>query len=273
MSQTTYLPGEDVQAFYFAASDKPLFGIYHLPPPGATRQSAIVLCPPLEQEYNRCHRAYRQLAVRLSRAGFPVLRFDYSGTGDSAGDDAVHSLSDWQANTAAAIDEAKRRSGLNTVYLVGLRLGAALAALAALGRSDITGLVLWEPVVSGAAYLEELTAWHQDKLWYFLSEVQAKQGDRPTELLGFALTDTMLSDLNALNLLSLPQPPAPLALLIESGAEESVQRLQRQLETLRVKADYQQVDGPRVWSDDPDKALVPQQVLQAIVNWMSEARS
>ena len=47
----------------------------------------MVLCYPGGQEYIRSRRAFRQLAIRLSSAGFPVLRFDYHGCGDSSGDD------------------------------------------------------------------------------------------------------------------------------------------------------------------------------------------
>lgn len=269
MSQTAYLPGEAVEAFYFGAPDNSLFGIYHLPVPGAARDCAVVLCPPIEPEYIRCHRAYRQLAVRLARAGFPVLRFDYSGTGDSAGEAAVEGLSAWAADVGTAADEAKKRSRLDKVILVGLRLGAALAAAAASGRSDITGLALWEPVVNGTAYVEELRAWHQDKLWYFLSDVQTEELGEPDELLGLALTPTMYSNLRGSDMLTQQLTPGQKVFIVESETEETVQHLRSQLESSSMDVQYQQVEGLRVWSDDPDKALVPHQVLQAIVTWVS----
>lgn len=268
----SHLPGEDVEVFYFGSSEKLLFGIFHRPPPQTARRTGVVLCPPIEQEYIRCHRAYRQWAVRLARAGFPVLRFDYYGTGDSAGDDAVQGLSQWRDDISAAVEELKNRGRLSAVCLGGLRLGAALASQVAAERQDITGLALWEPVVSGQEYLQELLEWHQDKLWYFLSDVQnaPETNVRPSELLGLALTPTMLDDFNQLNLLSTTQPPADRILIIENNATEPAKELLAHFEKLESGVLYKVVAGPRVWSDDPDKALVPHEVLQAMVAWMSE---
>lgn len=271
MSSTMIQPGEDVEAFHFGPADKTLMGIYHRPVPAAGRTCAVVLCPPIEQEYIRCHRAYRQLAVRLARVGFPVLRFDYFGTGDSAGDVAPSGLAQWTADAAAAIETAKDRSRMKQVVIVGLRLGATLAVQVSSQRSDVAGLVLWEPIVNGRAYVEELMAWHQQKIWYFLSDVQSNvPSSEPTELLGLSLNGTMLPDLRAIDLLA-AHPVGQKVLLIESSSMEIVQQFRATLDKTGIALEYQQVDGPRVWSDDPDKALVPQAVLQAIVTWVSGA--
>ena len=61
------------------------------------------------------------------------------------------------ADTRAAIDELKRQvPGLDRVTLVGLRFGATLAAAAAAGRDDVERLVLWDPVVDGADYMQSV---------------------------------------------------------------------------------------------------------------------
>src|SRR4029077_6329596 len=73
-------------AFWFGPPDRRAFGWYHAPL-GAPRDMAVVLCPSLGHESVCTHRAYRPLAEQLATLGFPVLRFDYHGTGDSAGTD------------------------------------------------------------------------------------------------------------------------------------------------------------------------------------------
>ncbi|NWG15761.1 MAG: alpha/beta fold hydrolase [Chloroflexi bacterium] len=268
MSSHVQFPGEAVEVFYFGAPDQPLYGVFHQPAANV-RSCAIVLCPPIEQEYIRCHRAYRQLAVRLARAGFPTLRFDYYGTGDSSGDEAVMGLDVWLDNVGAAMEEAKSRGGASRVALVGLRLGAALALMAARGRPDVAAVALWEPVVSGREYLNELMAWHQEKLRYFLSNIVMDSGQKPTELLGFAITDRMFESLTSLNLLGEGQKLSNPVYIVEAEPDTLVNQLRQQLANRSTEVTYQNADGPRVWTDDPDKALVPNQVLEAIVNWVS----
>jgi pimeloyl-ACP methyl ester carboxylesterase len=75
------------------------------------------------------------------------MRFDYGGTGDSAGDGGRVSLREWTADLATAIEEVRRRSGMSRVALVGQRLGASLAWSAATQRGDVDLLVLWDPIV------------------------------------------------------------------------------------------------------------------------------
>jgi len=63
----------------------------------------------------------------------------------------------WKADIETAMDELRHITDLQQVTLVGLRLGATLAAAVAADRqSDVDELVLWDPVVSGPEYLAEL---------------------------------------------------------------------------------------------------------------------
>jgi alpha/beta superfamily hydrolase len=264
------LPGENIQAFYFGGSEQALFGIYHIPPKALARSHAILLCPSIEQEAIRGHRAYRQLAVRLSRLGFPVMRFDYWGTGDSKGDSAPTSLGRWQQDIAEAIGEIKRRSGVDHICLAGLRLGGTLAILAT-ASLEIDGIALWEPVISGKAYVEALQEWHRDKLRYFLSEMPTvNHGGQSAELLGMEINQAFLDALETLDLLTIQQPPAKQMLLVEHQSQPEVAAFKTSLQQWQIDLQHHCVDDPRVWTDDPDKALVPNQVLQTLTAWFSE---
>jgi exosortase A-associated hydrolase 2 len=260
-----------VAPFYFGPLDKQLFGLYHAPQPGQERDFGVVLCNPWGQEFVRAHRAISQLAVRLARQDFPVLRFDFYGTGDSSGEDVDGTLTQWQADIRAAIHELKRRSRVERVFLAGLRLGASLAALVASGRDDVEGLVLWEPAVQGPEYLQDLTTWHEEKQYYFLSNV--KISAERTELLGFGLHETLLADLAGLDLLAMKRKPAGRILVIENAAalaeaQSSVGCLCEHLRALGAAVNYQRLESFKMWAEDPDKGLVPQLILQAVVSWL-----
>lgn len=124
---------------------------------------AVLLCSPFGCEEISAHRSLRVLAEELARAGLPVLRFDMDGCGDSAGSDSDPSrVAAWTASIGAAMDALRRQSGCAQVALVGLRLGALLAAQVARSRAvlnaDVASLIAIAPVVSGRRYLRECLA-------------------------------------------------------------------------------------------------------------------
>ncbi len=140
-------------AFFLPLGDERLFAFLHLPE-GACRGGAV-LCAPLAEEKLWSHRVFVSFARELAAKGFAVLRFDFRGEGDS---DLPFEESDLEtriADTGAAIDELRQRvPELRNVTLVGLRLGATIAAAAAARRDDVDRLVLWDPVVDGADYMQ-----------------------------------------------------------------------------------------------------------------------
>ncbi len=268
------LPTQDnVTPFYFGPADKRLFGLYYAPQPSQEREQGVLICNPWGQEYIRAHRALSQLGLRLARQGFPTLRFDYFGTGDSAGTDHDGTLEQWQTDVRTAIQELKRRSRADEVFLVGLRLGASLAALVASGRDDVKALVLWEPAVIGADYLQDLFTWHENKQFYFFNKVEARA--EQAELLGFGLHPTLLNGLRGLNLLAIKRKPAAHILTIESPAatadgQPAGKMLNQHFQELGVMVDHRIIESFKMWAEDPDKGLVPQPILEAAISWLAQ---
>jgi pimeloyl-ACP methyl ester carboxylesterase len=124
-----------------------LFAVHDPAVAGTARARAAVICNPLGIEYVYAHRSLRHLALRLARRGFDTVRFDYYGTGDSAGSDEEANVADMHSDVDFAIEAARDIKGARRVTLVGLRDGAAIAARAAMRKpADIDALVLWDPV-------------------------------------------------------------------------------------------------------------------------------
>jgi pimeloyl-ACP methyl ester carboxylesterase len=139
---------------WFGPTERPLFGWAHLPE-GNRARAGVVLCPPLGPEYNAAYATLRLLAEQLAAEGFVVLRIDYDGTGDSAGEeDDPDRLPAWEASVRHALG-LLREAGLARLALVGMRFGSALAALAARSEGGVDCVVLWDPVYSGKSYLAE----------------------------------------------------------------------------------------------------------------------
>jgi alpha-beta hydrolase superfamily lysophospholipase len=137
-----------------------LFGWFHSEPKQASRDVAVLICGALSREALDSHHSLRVLADAFAQAGYPTMRFDYAGAGDSA-DPAPAGVptefwSIWQGNIHEAADRLRRTTGARRLILCGLRIGATLAALAAESREDIAGLILLAPVLRGRSYLRQL---------------------------------------------------------------------------------------------------------------------
>lgn len=260
---------DQIEPFFFGPAGRQLYGCYHEPHGWPAREQAVLICYPYGQEYLRSHRACHHLAAQAARAGFPVMRFDYSGTGDSADAGPELDLAQWQADLRLAATELRKRSGVEQVVLAGLRLGASLALAAAPRTQGLAGLVLWEPVVDGRGYLAELQARHDETIRrFFVLPKDYRPGAQPTELLGFALGDAMRAAVVGLDLLETPVPRKPV-LLVESHAAPELAALAGRL-AQGGQLTHAQVPSFTVWVEDVDKGLVPQQVIEAIVAWLEK---
>ncbi|HET7217704.1 MAG TPA: alpha/beta fold hydrolase, partial [Vicinamibacterales bacterium] len=140
---------------YFAGGDHALFGLMH-EPAGFRAGVPFVFCHPLCEEKLWAHRVFVSFARELAAAGHPVLRFDYSGNGDSDGDFSTLSLGSIARDVRRAIAMVREKTGAPKVHLLGLRFGGLIASLAAEDAADVDRLILWSPVVDGSRYMQEL---------------------------------------------------------------------------------------------------------------------
>lgn len=136
---------------------KGCFGWLHTPPSGAGAGVAVLLCPALGNEGSTAHRQFRLLANALADSGYPTLRFDYLGTGDSSDPSPELELcGEWLRSIHQSADWLRNITGASRLVLCGLRLGATLAAVAAAQRADVAALVLLAPLVRGRSFIRQL---------------------------------------------------------------------------------------------------------------------
>lgn len=263
-------------AGYMGAVDRQLFYCFDAPQKataGATaRPFGFVLCPPSGREYVATHRAFRQFATRLSRAGFPVLRFDYYATGDSAGGDAEGSVEQWLDDVTTALSTFRNHTAGARVWLAGLRVGASLAALHAAQHQDVDGLLLWDPVVNGTRYLDGLLEaqqrWLRLQVW---RDQIPPATDGVREIFGFLLSPCLENGLRAIDLNTLPRAPAAHALVMSSSPQSDPEGCGDLLAARGVAVQRQHVLWPELWAEGAemnDVLMPPARVLQAMVGWV-----
>lgn len=260
-------PGK-VLPFYFGKSDRQLFGCYHQPQLGDLRSCAVVICQPIGHEYIYSHRALRNLATRLCNAGFPVLRFDYYGCGDSAGRGEEGEIGQWLSDISQALAEVRVRSGVDSVCLMGLRLGATLAMIASAECDEIDGLVLWDAVTTGRSYLRELLDLQNEALRLRPKPAGSDKARNSIEVIGFPLSPIFCEQLEGLDLLGISRVPARNVLTLHTDLALTDADLRIHLRRAAARFEDQDLEAPRIWLPTTDGSLhVPAQVLQSILSW------
>jgi pimeloyl-ACP methyl ester carboxylesterase len=261
--------------FYFGSGSRRLFGLYTAARAGAVGNRAVVLCPPWGQEYLCAHRSMRQLANMLNGAGFHVLRFDYFGTGDSAGDMLQADMSGWEADIDVAIDELKDTCGAMRVSLIGLRLGGTLAARVAARRApDIDSLVLWDPVVDGRAYVDEIMLMGSQEAQELGRSTQ-RSADRGGghEVLGFPLTERLGEDFGQIDLVAHIKSVQAQTSVVVSCEDKSHARLGEALAARsgRQSDAIERIESQAAWVNDDEEGAgaVPVRILQRIVQCLT----
>ncbi|MEJ6022199.1 alpha/beta fold hydrolase [Ramlibacter sp. PS4R-6] len=245
----------------FEAAGASCLGWFHAAQ-GARRRVAVVLCRPLGYEALCSYRTYTQLAHTLAAAGFDVLRFDYQGSGDSAGGDTDAGRVDaWLASIAAAVAQARHLAGTDEVALFGMRLGATLAMEAAQRMGGVGSLMLWAPCPSGRAFAREMRA-------AFGSHAQASQLAGGVEALGTLFTPETLA---AIERLAPDRAPARRVLVIARDDMPGEGPLPARLRAQGADVTATVWPGYADMMAEPHDAKLAPETLQSITDWLCAA--
>ena len=147
------------QTALFACAGATLVGIVAAPETPAETGIVIIVGGP--QYRIGSHRQFVLLSRSLATAGYPVLRFDYRGMGDSEGE--ARDFQGVSADIGAAIDALQSRMpAVKQVALWGLCDGASAALLYCWQRGDprVGGLCLLNPWVRSAVSLARTRVKH-----------------------------------------------------------------------------------------------------------------
>jgi esterase/lipase len=252
-------------ATWFGDAARPLLGWWSRPPAGASR-SGVVIAPPVAYEYQSSHRSLRVLAERLAAAGHTVLRIDYDGTGDSAGSQwDGHRIIAWRRSIAAAVAHL-RAAGVAAVTVIGVRLGATLALLEA-ASAGVDRVVAWLPVAGGRRYARELR---------LLATPVPEEHDplQPPGTLAFAgnvFSAETLDELRGLDLTRFDTPPAPAVLVVDDPADAAAPVVSA-LRATGAEVAHVHLDGSEEsLRTAPEFAVVPDEILGAICEWLGPA--
>lgn len=230
--------------------------------------NGLVIVPPFGYEAICAYRSLRQLARSAAQSGLTAVCPDLDGSGNSAGDDLdPDRIESWLTSINDACELA-RTAGANHLVLVGVRLGALLATLAAERRNDVNGLVAIAGAISGKTFLRE-GRFLQRALELAPPPDPDHCADDAQELAGFALTAQTTDELTSIDLLKRTQPPAPRALLLDRDDFPANDSWAAHLSSMGVEVRSLQLPGYIEMVLDPHRTRIPTKMIQAVIDFAS----
>jgi alpha-beta hydrolase superfamily lysophospholipase len=231
----------------------------------------VVICNTLDDEALSTYRPLVFLAERFAAGGCPTVRVDYYGAGDSAGEDGESSrFQAWLDSISASVRWLRSARGVRAVTLVGVRVGALIAAAAACEIEGVAALVLVAPVASGRRFLRELILRANAAAEIWKTRGRIDDGGW-FEAHGLRIDRDTRDALNRLDVERLPRAPAPRALIASDLDNVTGSMLADKLRRRGTSAAVINVAGLDAMLRDPYENAVPHAAFAQIVEWHSLA--
>ena len=234
-------------------------GWLHVPDAPGRRSTGILICAPPGRDGRCAYRPLLNLAQRLVEVGFPVLRFDLLGVGESLDlpDDQDH-WEPWIQGIATAATILRAEAQVDQIAVVGFRLGASLAMLA---DTDCQAAVLLAPILSGRQYVREL------KLAAAMSGTVGAETDGGLESEGLRFNPATRARLSTLDLSSnVKLPPKLLVASSVPGRSKLTSPLQH------GDVEFSELDFPGYEGllQDTHSNMAPDLLFGQVVAWLSD---
>lgn len=268
------------EPLYFPSGEHQLFGWLHRTGDRPPTDLGLVICKPFGYESICAHRSVRAFAQAAAARGVAALRFDYLGTGDSSDVDAnADQVQNWTRDVVAAVRALQATAGVKRVCLLGFRLGALLATLAASDCEAIAGVAVVAPVVSGRRYLRELRVIQLAASQVAVVAPNATNSEDAAgtaatgtfEVAGFSLSQATMRSLSQLDLMNFGQVPAAQMLVIDRSDLPGAQPWADLLIKLGARTKYVCLPGTveMLWTA-AHFAVTPLPMIAAIDEWLAE---
>lgn len=269
-------PAASTEAFYIRDQGESIFAILHHAQ-GPSREVAVLMCPPFGWEDMCSYRSRREWASYLAAAGFPVLRIDFPGSGDSSGGPRdPERLRAWTDAVGASARWLSSTSGARRIVAIGIGVGGAIAYRALALGAPIDDIVLWGVSSRGRRHVRELRA--------FSYLESARVGEDPTTpaavedsddgslvVAGYLLSSDTQHELDELDLAELDcgRLSSARVLMLERDGRLVDSRLQAAIERCGAKVTVAAGDGyAAMMMAELPHALSAYAVFETVASWL-----
>ena len=224
-------PGEAVipESLWLDGTKGRLAGVFYRA--DSDLKGALVVAPPFAEERKCSHRSLHRTALGLARRGFSCLRLDFFGMGDSQGAFQEADLDTWLEDLLTGADWLAERHPGTRPGVLGLRLGGTLCARA-LGKRRLGPCVLWQPLISGSAFLKD--SLKRKRIKRMMTEGkgagaeeemrEALSSGRAVDFDGYAVSPRMYGQLESLDLFGEALPGEADLFWVQMGPSQNVQK-------------------------------------------------
>lgn len=238
----------------------------------------VVICPSIMADFLHNLRREVVLSRWLSAQGCHVVRFQYLGTGNSGGDDAMNTLDQMTMDAVGVADQLISADAGRTTWL-GTRLGAFPAVQAAAKRGD-DRVALVDPVLAGKTFVKEgfraRMATNAKDGGTAITTAELKQRLEESgeiDILGQTLTNPMYQQLLEADLVSRFGQVGS-ALLVQLGGDEmkkGLSKLASQLEAGGADVDTMVIEDSLGWWFAESEALPDDDLISRLGGWIASA--
>jgi pimeloyl-ACP methyl ester carboxylesterase len=199
--------------------------------------------------------------------GHHVLRFDWHGYGDSDGKPDQGNYSIWLNNIKDALDELLSTSGHAEASIVGIRMAGTLLWKASNDLSNIDNFILWDPVLSGIHWINELKELHKSFLNKKYSRTKNLSTDK--EYLGFPFSSKLQQEISSIDIANhIPSKSSKLHLIL-SDSNNNCDFFINKFQSICT---YKIISAPDIWNKTIlfDRVIMSSPAIGAIVQYFSE---
>ncbi len=126
----------------------------------------MLICPPWGWDEISAHRSLKRWSERLGARGYPTLRVDLPGTGNSSGGPFdAGTLDSWLRAIEVSVGWLRESTGVPRITLLGIGLGGLLAREVLDRGGVIDELVLWGSPRDGRSFVRQLRAFSGIQTW------------------------------------------------------------------------------------------------------------
>jgi len=263
--------------FFFPNGSYNLFGILH-EPETVPNGEGFVFCHPFAEEKLWSHRVFVNFARELAKIGYTILRFDYMGHGDSDGKFVESSIETRIADIKCALQLVRGKFGPEIkISLLGLRLGATLAALVAEEESDVNRLILWDPIINGQKYMKQMlriniatqSAVYKEIRFNSEALIQKMKQGETTNIDGYEISWPFFEQTQKINLLDMEKrfPEEAMLIQISKKAGKFKKNIEK-LQSLYPNCDLSIVVEDAFWSEIRVYYYKADNLFQETLNWL-----